>query len=201
MVRAVSDRGGERDAFFALVTLVPAVCALALLPLFGHLDLSRCLLYVTPLLILTVAGGLSVWRIPRVGVVCLILTGAAMPWSSLQAYYDAPVKDYDAGPIVTYLTQSARHAGSQDTILVAPGYVTDTLRYLSRGTLAYQRMDADADLERAVAAAAQERRIIWLVVDYRWPQFEQIARDTRFEPQSVPMGMPSMIRLFRSRAK
>jgi hypothetical protein len=189
----------ERHAFFLLVTLLPAFSALALLPLSGNLNLSRYLLYSTPLLLLTAACGLAEWRLPRACATGLLMLGCAVPLPSLRAYFDTDVRDYDAKPIVTYLAQVARHepSGAQDTILVAPGYVTDVLRYLSRGSLAYERVDSDADLWAAVAAAAQNHRSTWLVVDYRWREFDDVAHDPRLESEDVPLSVSTSIRLFR----
>jgi hypothetical protein len=199
-IGAIRGPRNERHAFFLLVTLLPALSALALLPLSGNLNLSRYLLYSTPLLLLTTACGLTAWRLPRACVMGLLILGCAVPLPSLRAYYDAGVRDYDAKPIVTYLARAARHepSGAQDTILVAPGYVTDVLRYLSRGNLTYQRVDSDADLWQAVAAAARAHQCVWLVVDYRWREFDDLMHDPRLESEDVPSSVPTSIRLFRA---
>jgi mannosyltransferase len=199
-VGAIRSPGRERHAFFLLVTFLPALSALALLPLSGKLNLSRYLLYTTPLLFLTTACGLGAWRLPGPCVTGLLILGCVVPLPSLRAYYKAGVRDYDAKPIVTYLAQAARHGPSeaQDAILVAPGYVTDVLRYLSRGNLVYQRVDSEAELSQAIAAAAQEHRLVWVVVDYRWRTFDDIAHDPRLESEDVPSSAPTNIRLFRA---
>jgi hypothetical protein len=190
----------ERHMFFLLVALLPAVAALTLLPISGNLVLSRYLLYSTPLLFLTAACGLGAWRLPPACVTGLLILGCAMPWPALRAYYEAGVRDYDAQPVVTYLVRAARHepSGAQDTILVAPGYVTDVLRYLSRGSLVYQRVDSDADLWAAVAAATRAHQSVWIVVDYRWRAFAALARDPRLESEDVPSTVPTSVRLFRA---
>lgn len=199
-IGAVRRPRNERHAFFLLVTLLPVCSALVLLPLSGYLNLSRYLLYSTPLLLLTTACGLAEWRLPRACVTGLLMLGCAAPLPSLRAYFDASARDYDAKPIVAYLAQAARHepSGTQDTILVAPGYVTDVLRYLSRGNLVYQRVDSDADLWPAVAAAAHDHRSVWLVVDYRWRGFDDLAHDDRLVSQDVPLSPPTSVRLFRA---
>jgi hypothetical protein len=199
-IGAMRNPRNERHAFFLLVALLPAFSALALLPFSGNLNLSRYLLYSTPLLLITTACGLAEWRLPPAWVTGLLILGCAVPLPSLRAYYDAGVRDYDAKPVVTYLARAARHepSGAQDTILVAPGYVTDVLRYLSRGNLAYQRVDSDADLWQAVAAAAHDHRYVWLVVDYRWREFDDVAHDSRLESEDVPLSVSTSIRLFRA---
>jgi hypothetical protein len=203
LVRAVTTRDGERHAFLALLAFVPFVIGLAVLPITGHLDLSRYLLYTTPLIILSAACGLSSLPAPTAAVICVLFIGGVTPLASLASYYESRVKDYDARPIVTYLGDAARHGPGavQDTIVVAPGYLIDVLRYLSRGDLTYHRADSDADIVGAAAIASRRNRPIWLIVDYRWAGFNAVAHDPRFVAREIPLGASDKIRLFCLQAR
>lgn len=202
-VRALWNRGAEREAFFVLVVFVPLLIGLAALPITGHLNLARYLAYSTPLAILAAAHGLSSLRVRPAYVIGALIIGGIAPYHSLEAYYASAIRDYDARPIVNYLSKAARHGPEQpqDRIFVAPGFVLDVVRYLSRGDLAYQRVDSDADLWNSMNAGGPNGTPIWLIVDYRWPSFAALVHDERLEEQPVPLGMPDQIKLFRSRVK
>jgi hypothetical protein len=201
VVRALREWADERHAFFVLLALAPPVLGLAALPLTGRLDLSRYLCYSAPLIILAVAYGLSTLRIPPACVIVLLLCGGVAPVASLQSYYESRVKDYDARPLVAYLAQLTRHepGTSPDAILVAPGYITQVLRVVSRGDVTYEPIDRVEDLWRAASAHAHEGQAVWLIVDYRWPGFETVARDPRLVTQRVPLGDSDRIKLLRVR--
>jgi hypothetical protein len=203
VARAIRSRRAEQEAFFALAVFVPMAIGLALLPHAGYLDLSRYLAYSTPLLIVAVALGLSRLPIRPAYIAGVLLLGSACSVKPLAAYYDEPTKDYDAGPIVAYVSAAA-HAGpghTQDSVVVAPGYLINVVQYLSRGTLACQRADSNADLSSALTAGESSGRPAWLIVDYRWPGFAALAKDPDLEEQPVPLNTPSDIRLYRTRSR
>jgi mannosyltransferase len=203
VARACGYQRDERAAFVALVALVPPVLGLAMLPLTGELELSRYLAYSAPLLIVAAACGLSRSGLRPAWAATALLIAGVMPLHSLAAYYASPVRDYDAQPIVAYLNRAARHGPPerQDVILVAPGYVTYVLRYLSREQLVYQPVDTDAELQSAALAGALPLRTTWLIVDYGWPGFDELSRDPRFVQveEGVPRGTQARIRLLRVR--
>ncbi len=191
----------ERDAFFALVALVPMFLGLALLPVTGHMDLSRYLPFAVPLVLLAAARGLSSFRVRPVVIAGALLAGGMATLPALGAYYQAPTKDSDARPIVAHLSGVARHGpgSAQDPIFVAPGYMTSVLRYVSRGDLVYREIRSGTDLWNTLGAATSPLHATWLVVDYRWPGFKDLGRDGRLSEEQVPSGWPGKMKLFRVR--
>ena len=128
------------------------------------------------------------------------MVGCLALFPSLWTYFRSPAKDSDTRPIAVYLNKAARQEpGAQDTVLVAPAYMTGVLRDGSLGRLEYRGVPADADLRRLQAEVPPQPRATWLIVDYRWPGFETLTHDRRFTEQAVPSGMPDRIKLFRVR--
>jgi Dolichyl-phosphate-mannose-protein mannosyltransferase len=201
VIRAGKRQPDERAAFVALVALVPLALGLALLPLAGELELSRYLAYAAPLVIVAAAYGLRSSGLRPAWVMSALVVAGLMPLPSLAAYYESPVRDYDAGPIVSYLSAAAHHgpAEEQDLILVAPGYVTYVLSYLSRRNLAYERIDTEAEFPQAVLRGRSESRTTWLIVDYGWPEFDELSHDARFIEHTVSLNRPGRIKLLRVR--
>jgi hypothetical protein len=66
--------------------------------------------------------------------------------------------------------------------------------YVSRRELGYRPADVDLRLEDV---PAEPGRTTWIIVDYRWPKFRELATAGRLEPVDVPNGRPELIRLFR----
>lgn len=197
--RAIRTRE-ERDGFVALVALTPVLLALALLPVAGEMELSRYLSYATPLLVLAAASGLGAFGLRPNQVTGILLIGSAAVLPSLWTYYRSPAKDSDLRPIVAYLDEMARRGpGPPDPILVAPGYMTSLLRDVSRGHVESHGVNAGGDLRGLRLDVPPRLHARWLIVDYRWPGFETMARDPRFTEQHVPGGMPDRIKLFRIR--
>jgi hypothetical protein len=193
-------RREERDVFVAFLAFTPVVGGLAVLPLTGQMELSRYLAYATPLLVLAAARGLGSLRLQPAHTAGILLIGSAALLPSLWTYYGSPAKDSDTRPIAAYLDTAARSTpGVQDRILVAPGYMTSVLRDVANRKLEYRGVDADADLLRLLAERPPRLGTTWLIVDYRWPGFEDLASDGRFSEQGVPSGMRDRIRLFRVR--
>ncbi len=188
----------ERDVFVALIALTPVLLGLALLPVTGHMELSRYLSYATPLLFLAAARGLGSFGLRPRDVIAILVIGSVAMLPSLRTYYLSPAKDSDPRPIEAYLRDAARpEPEAPDTIFVAPGYMTAVLRGESRGNLEYRRLSGDADLRRVLADAPSPHHATWLIVDYRWPGFNEISRDDRVTEAHVPSGMPGRIKLFR----
>jgi uncharacterized membrane protein len=204
MLLISSDRH-ERDLFLALMCVVPVVLSLAALPKTGHMDLSRYLAFLLPFLVLGAARGLSaLWRDPRLAVALLILA-AATSLPSTKAYFADPVKDSDVRPIVAYLdAHISRDARAQRaTLLIAPGYMTFCTDYASRGLgLAYGRVEDSAGLSSALNAAAQATPPpdgVWVIVDYRWSDFDTLRQNGRLLEVHVPGNHVERMRLFRVR--
>ena len=192
-------REPERDLFFLLVALVPIALGLALLPFAGHMDLARYLVYGLPLMIAAAARGLAAFRLPPAAAALALAVGALATLPALQAYYQTHLKDSDARPIVAVLMTAAHpRAGAQDLIFVAPGYMDDVVRYISRDALVYQRVpDGADDLLTVIEPSLAPSHATWVIVDYRWPAFRDLAKNPRFREETVPSGYPEMIKLFR----
>jgi uncharacterized membrane protein len=195
-------RRNERDAFLTGVGLMPLLFGLALMPLTGYLNLARYLSFCWPLIIIAAARGWTVLKLPTVAtcsafLLCILTTGPA-----LQAYYASSVRDDDLGPVVAYLMEHpARTSPSEEeSILVAPGYMTFLGEYFSRGRLDYTRIDSDRDLADALQRASDRNATTWLLVDARWPDFANIQNDARLQETRVPGETSDRIRLFRIRA-
>ena len=188
----------SRDRLLATITIVPLALGLALLLAGGHMELSRYLSYAAPLVVLGAARGLAALELRPPAVAALMAIGATALLPSLGRYYAAHAKDSDVRPIVAFLNDARR--GQQTLsgqILVMPGYVDSLARYVSHDGLAVRPIDTDADLSRAIARTGRSRPPTWLIVDYRWPGFEAIARDARFREEPIPATTPDRIRLYR----
>ena len=188
----------SRDRLLATITIVPLALGLALLLAGGHMELSRYLSYAAPLVVLGAARGLAALELRPPAVAAVMAIGATALLPSLDRYYAAHVKDSDVRPIVAFLNDARRgDAPLSGQILVMPGYVDSLARYVSHGGLAVRRIDTDADFSRAVARTGRSRPPTWLIVDYRWPGFEAIARDGRFREEAIPATTPDRIKLYR----
>jgi len=197
-VCAFRGRQPERDLFFLLVAVVPLAVGLALLPFAGRMDLARYLPYGLPLLVIAAARGFARFRIPSAAAAGAIALGALATVPALQTYYRTHLKDSDARPIVAVLLEAARtKPGAQDTIFVAPGFMETVVRYVSRDSLVYQPVEDGADLLQVIEPTRSPAHATWVVVDYRWPGFKELASQPRFKEQEVPFGYPEMMKLFR----
>jgi hypothetical protein len=197
-VAAWRGRERERDLFFLLVAIVPIGLGLALLPFAGRMDLARYLVYGLPLVLAAAARGLTSFRIPPIAAASALAMAALTTLPALQTYYQTHVKDSDARPIVSLLTTAARtRPGSQDVIFVAPGYMDAVVKYISRDALVYQPVADGADLLKAIEPSLAPSHATWVIVDYRWPGFTELAKEPRLREETVPSGHPEMIKLFR----
>jgi len=193
---------GERGAFFLCLAVVPVLLGLCLLPRTGHMDLSRYLPFAPPFIVVAAACGLTTLTKRPAIAAGLLIVGAAVTVPSLRAYYDNSSKDSDARPIVSYLEAHARvNDRGQDVIMILPGYVWATLTFSSRATLDYVQVNDPAELAEGVARAGAAGRDAWVVVDYRWPAFQEFGRNTSYESIEVPDGHSDLIRLYRVRVK
>jgi mannosyltransferase len=194
---AVRERD-EADVFWTIVTLAPMVLGLALLRFAGRMDLARYLPYALPFMVIATARGWAAFRVPAVTAAIALLVGAMATLPALGRYYDTHVKDSDARPIVAMLTTEAlRVPGAQDTIFVAPGYMDTVLQYISRDRLVYRRVESAEELWPTLAAGMEAFHTTWLVVDYRWPDFQELPKDSRLREVEVPSGYPDKVKLFR----
>lgn len=193
-VRAIGRRD-ERALCFGVVAIAPLLMGLALVPMAGHLNLDRYLAYALPLVVLASIYGWAAVRIPRRAAATLVVVAALMPIGSLRRYYATPTKDFDPQPIVDYLEQAARHGGRQDAILVAPAYFANVADYDAHGALTVQPLIWPADFEPAIAALAG--RPAWLVVEYRWPRYNELAADRRLVEVPIAGVDPARVRLYR----
>jgi uncharacterized membrane protein len=197
LLRARRDRD-ERASFLALLAIVPSAVALAVLPLAGHLELPRYLAYALPLVILTAAYGFTAWRLPTRTVIAALLVGAMTPFSYLTGYYAASATDYDARPLVRYLTGTlGQRDAAGEFVYVAPGYVADLLRYRTRDSINYVRIHKPATFDEIVTATTAGREPSWLVVDYRSPAMDAIGADPRFVRVNMASNASDRIRLYR----
>jgi len=188
----------ERDLFFLLVAVIPLALGLALLPFAGRMDLARYLPYGLPLLLLAAARGFARFRIQAATAATALAIGALATLPALRTYYQTRVKDSDARPIVAVLLEAARtKPGAQDAIFVAPGYMETVVRYVSRNALVYQKVEDGSDLLKTIEPTLSPSHATWLVVDYRWPGFRELANEPKLREQRVPLGYPEMIKLFR----
>jgi uncharacterized membrane protein len=192
----------EPDAFLTSVGIGTLVLGLALMPLTGYLNLARYLSFCWPLLIIAAARGWNRLRVPALAtcsvfLVCILTTGPA-----LQAYYASSVRDDDVGPVVAYLMEHPAQTSpaEEESILVAPGYMTYLAEYFSRGRLDYTRIDSDTALADALQRASERNATTWLLVDARWPDFATIQNDARLQETHVPGETSDRIRLFLIRA-
>jgi hypothetical protein len=186
---------GEREAFFASMAIVPIVLGLSLLPRSGHMDLSRYLPYAVPLLIAAAACGVSALPLRTGHAAAFLLIGTLGLFPSLRAYYRDPVKDSDARPIVAYLLEHARRPEGlgQDTIYIAPEYMTTMVAYISRQSLGYKPWPGELIPKSGQPA--------WLVMDYRSPEFGKMDGAVGVDLVDVPGNAPARMRLFRLRVK
>jgi hypothetical protein len=188
----------SRDRLLAIITIVPLALGLASLAAGGHMELSRYLSYAAPLVVLGAARGLAAIDLRPPAVAAAMLVGALAVLPSLGRYYEAPVKDSDVRPIVAFLNDSRRgEPPASGQILVLPGYVDALARYVSRGDLRTRRIDTDAEFSGAIGRTRRSRRPTWLIVDYRWPGFANMARDGRFREEPLPATTPDRIKLYR----
>jgi uncharacterized membrane protein len=191
-------RSDERGWFLAAVAILPSAAALALLPRSGHLELPRYLEYALPLALLAVAYGLPAWRLPQPLVAALLIMGALAPISFLQNYFAASATDYDTRPIVSFLTEVERlEPDARSPVYVAPGYVSDVLRYWTRSSIDYVRVNTPATAEEIVLAAAAAAKPPWVVVDYRSAAIETLDADPRLIRVPVPDSTSSRIAVYR----
>ena len=192
----------EREAFLAWVCFLPPIMGLAALPKTGHMDLSRYLSFLLPLLIIGVARGLSALRRDNRFAIAALGLGAMASLPSTCAYFADPVHDSDVRPIVAYLDGRVTWDGHgpRAAVLVAPGYMTFPAKYASRRLgLAYGRVDENVGLWPAVdaAALAAPPEGIWVIVERHWPDFDRLKDYSRLREVDVTGGHPERIRLFR----
>jgi hypothetical protein len=102
-------------------------------------------------------------------------------------------------PVAAFLAGTAKQVDTDapDRIFVAPGFMTIALRYLTRDSLVYEGLDAEADLALVVLSAEPAKFHTWVVVDYRWPAFAAMSHDSRFNEETIEAGGPRRTRLFR----
>lgn len=197
-VSAFTGPQPERDLFFLIVALMPLTLGLALLPFAGRMDLARYLPYGLPLLLVAAARGFARFRMQAKTAATALAMGALATLPALSTYYQTHVKDSDARPIVAGLLQAARtKPGAQDTIFVAPGYMETVVRYISRNALVYQPIEDGADLLKTIEPTLSPAHATWVIVDYRWPGFRELEKETRLKEEKVEGGNAEMMKLFR----
>ena len=197
ILRAWRDRD-ERASFLTLIAIVPSLGALAVLPLTGHLELPRYLGYTLPLVFLTATYGFTAWRLSNRTIVALALVGAITPFTYVTGYYAASATDYDARPLVRYLSGTMdRSDAAGELVYVAPGYIADLLRYRTRDSINYVRIHKPATFDEIVTATVAGREPSWLVVDYRSPAIAALGADPRFIRVNMASSSSERIRLYR----
>jgi hypothetical protein len=60
-----------------------------------------------------------------------------------------------------------------------------------------QKVEDGSDLLKTIEPTLSPSHATWLVVDYRWPGFRELAKETRLKEERVPKGYPEMMKLFR----
>jgi hypothetical protein len=179
----------------AAIVVTSAALGGAILVAAGGMDLARYLSYVTPLLAMAAAlgwqtvAGRRAWLAGALAVIC------SAPW--LAAYYRAPSRDSDVRPIVAFLASPAAERGP---ILVAPGFMRICVDYevRARGGLELMPIAVGDDLEAHLHRARASAEVIWLILDYRWPDGDRVARAAGFADAGV-VGDRSGVRLYRAR--
>lgn len=203
IVRALRKRR-EADVFFVLLAIVPCAIGLLARPFAGQIDLSRYLAYAAPLMMVACARGLADLQPGvRAAAAAIVVVGVGLiPAMGLRAYYAMPVRDYDVKPLVDFLAASPDGPVKRgDEIIVVPGYTVLTLRYVSRDTITYDRVEEDEILKERLRHAASERRVAWLIVDYRWWMIRGTSELDQFDSINVPGLDQARIRLFKTRVQ
>jgi mannosyltransferase len=179
-----------------VVGVVPPIIGLVLLPFSGQMQLSRYLVYVTPLLVIATAHGLTL-ALPR--AVATALLGAAvigsLPW--LFAYYGDTAKDTDVRQVVTAISVD------QSIVVVQPEYMSLLLAYYTRNrdvTFAGAQGGEDwsATIDRVSSTSPAGSK--WFVIEGRWDRFMafDVSKNPRLEEVPLTSGQKN-IRVFRIR--
>ena len=192
----------EQDAFFASVAYLPALLALALLPLSRGLELWWYLPYSSPLLVAAAARGLSRTSLsPRV-VVAVLCVGTLAVLPSVVRYYATYEKDTNVRPIVAYLLENARHGPdtASDSVYILPTYIEFKLNYYSHDAISYLAVPPDAALGSLGEDPSSDGHQVWLIVDMmhsRTTKSADLDGDPRLQPVHVPGSNPKRVRLFQ----
>lgn len=185
-VSLVRRRAIESDLFLFLVTLVPVAAGLALMPISGQMQLSRYLVYTSPLLILGAAYGLT-QMLPRGIATAALATGAVGALTWLGAYFGDTVKDTDVRPAVAAIAASP----TPPVVIVEPEYMSLPIAYYLRDrAITFPPVPSDRELHQVIddAIAQNATAPIWVVVEGRWDRFAGFnpASDPRLVEQTLP---------------
>jgi uncharacterized membrane protein len=208
LLRQLAARRVDAGTFLLVVCGVPLAATLALLPVSGHMQVSRYLAYLTPLVVLGVAWG---WTGPgrRSRVAWPVMAVAALAsavW--LAAYFRDTEKDIDLRPAASALVRdwtTTRSNGSARAAVASTSGTTIPLRYILRDApdIAVIDIFETAPLTRAVdlALASAADGPVWIMVDPRWPGWRTF--DAGADPRLVEIDVPergrTKARLFRIR--
>jgi hypothetical protein len=192
-VSLVRRRAVESDQFLFLVTLVPIAIALALMPTSGQMQLSRYLVYTSPLVILGAAHGLTS-ILPRRMAAATLAVGALGALTWLGAYFGDTVKDTDVRPAVAAIAASS----APPVVIVEPEYMSLPIAYYLRDrAITFPPVPSDRELRQVIddAVAKNATSPMWVVVEGRWDRFAGFnpASDPRLVEQPLP---DARIRLF-----
>ena len=208
IARQLGPQGGgesrdEGDVWLVLLAVVPVVGSLAAMPVTGGLDLGRYLAFLTPLVMIGAARGLSMLRAGGRGASAIIAlgVGASIPWS--YAWSQDPTKDADVQPVVRALAVAAGHDPSRTgTVLVEPGSMILCLLYYTQDfPVRLKRVPADVSPWRALQTAARRPADgpVWLVVAREAVAFDRDGGPAppRLKEIALEPSRPDRVRLLR----
>jgi len=192
-VSLVRRRAVESDLFLFLVTLAPIAAGLALMPISGQMQLSRYLVYTSPLLILGAAYGLTS-ALPRAIATVTLVAGALGALTWLGAYFGDTVKDTDVRPAVAAIAASP----TRPVVIVEPEYMSLPIAYYLRDReITFPPVPSDRELRQVIddAVAQSPTAPIWVVIEGRWDRFAGF--DPASDPRLVEQALPdNRLRLF-----
>ena len=191
-----STRQREGDRFLLTVCLMPVVLGLLAVLSKGDMHLSRYLPYAVPFLCIAIARGWAgiLGNSARAAIPVAVGAVALLPFTV--GYFADPSRDSDVRPILRYLDRSgAGGANGADRVVVMPGFMAFSYRFYD-AVRPLERVSSE-DEWRAFETTASGTVRTWIILDYRWPEFERLSNDSRFEVVPVPGGQPRKIRLLR----